>query len=545
MTASAGAGALTEPGTAVATIRKVASSWNELTTAQKVVAVLAVAALTLGGYAFATWLQNPSLVPLYTGLDPADGAAIVDELQATGVPYRLADGGATVLVPAEQVYELRLDMSAAGLPGSSATGYSLLDEQGVTASQFQQEVAYQRAVEGELARTISALDGVDAAVVHLAIPQQDVFLDVEETPTASVLLDTAGTTRLGNDEVSAVVHLVSSSVDGMTADDVTVVDADGALLSAAGSGRAGGGGVSDETADFEAQLTADLQALLDTVLGRGNAVATVAADLDLDAREATTETFVGNDDTPSLSESTTSERYVGSAPGEAGVLGPDNIVVPNEAAAGEDTEYSTESRTVNNAVGKITERTVAAPGAIERLSVSVVVDNADAGAVDLAALEQTIAAAAGLDAARGDTISVTRLDFDVTAAEEAAAELEAARDANAGSWLRELLRTAVLGVLVLLTMIVLLVVFRRRKPRVEVLDVNALPVGALPAAEPALPETPQLELTIPPAPIGPTPEELAEAREIESRRVDVIDLVERQPAEVAELLRGWLADRRN
>ena len=156
--------------------RRAGSAWSELPAAQKASASSCPRPCSSAAVAFVQLAAHPQLGPLFTGLSSADGGAVVEQLQAAGVTYQLADGGATVLVPSDQVYDLRLQMSAAGLPGDDTGGYSLLDEQGVTASQFQQEVAYQRAMEGELAKTIAAIDGVDAAVVHLAIPEKDVFL---------------------------------------------------------------------------------------------------------------------------------------------------------------------------------------------------------------------------------------------------------------------------------------------------------------------------------------------------------------------------------
>ena len=175
--------------------RRAQAAWGELPAAQRTLGVVVALALLVGAVAFVQWQRTPAMGPLFTGLSSADGGAVVEQLQAAGVAYELTDGGATVLVPSDQVYDLRLQMSAAGLPGDDTGGYSLLDEQGVTASQFQQEVAYQRAMEGELAKTVGAIDGVEAAVVHLAVPKKDVFLDEADAPTASVLVETRSPAR--------------------------------------------------------------------------------------------------------------------------------------------------------------------------------------------------------------------------------------------------------------------------------------------------------------------------------------------------------------
>ncbi len=526
--------------------RRAQAAWSELPAAQRTLGVVVALALLVGGVAFVQWQRTPSMGPLFTGLSSADGGAVVEQLQAAGVAYQLADGGATVLVPADQVYDLRLRMSAAGLPGDDTGGYSLLDEQGVTASQFQQEVAYQRAVEGELARTIGAIDGVDAAVVHLAVPKKDVFLDEADAPTASVLVQTRTGTTLDKGQVQAVVTLVSSSVQGMTPEAVSVVDDAGTLLSAkAGLPGSGGGGAeaAGMTAEFESRVTSDLQDLLDTVVGPGKAVATVSAALDFDASEATTERFLAPEDgVLPLSETTEGETYSGAGgAGEAGVLGPDNIVVPNLPAPGDaaDSSYSSASKTVNNAVGKVTERVVSAPGTVERLSVSVVVDRDAVARTDMLALQDTVSAAVGLDAARGDVVSVTQLPFTLGDADAVAAELEAAAEQAKAAEQKDLLWNAVLAGLVLLVVVITLLMGARRKRRAEPADLGLYaPVDEEPAALPAIP-APRVEA--PPLAIDA---EAAQLASLTSQRDEVIDLVDREPAEVAELLRSWLADRR-
>ena len=172
------------------------------------------------------------------------------------------------------MYDLRLQISGAGpARPSQDTGYALLDKQGITTSEFMQQVAYQRALEGELAKTIKSIDGVKAATVHLVIPQKDVFADDQPKPTASVLVDLGAGTALSGEQVQAIVHLVASSVEGLEPDQVTVAGADGKVLSAAGTGGRGGrrrplpGG-----AGFENRLRPTPQKMLDRVVGPGHAV---------------------------------------------------------------------------------------------------------------------------------------------------------------------------------------------------------------------------------------------------------------------------------
>ncbi len=527
--------------------RRLTRSVSGFSTGQKVLSALVLAGLLLGGFAFAKWASAPNYAPLFSNLASSDASAIVDKLNSAGVKYQLTDGGQTILVPQNEVYAERLKMSSANLPAAKNSGYSLLDQQGVTASQFQQQVAYQRALEGELANTIQSIDGVQTAVVHLAIPQQDVFLDDAQKPSASVLVGTSAGAQLSQGQVQSIVHLVSSSIEGMDASQVTLVDGNGQLLSAAGDGTGAGGlaGATrdQETSDYETRTTTAVQALLDRVLGPGHAVAKVTASLDLDNTNTTTETMVApTASAPPLSFSKTSETYAGAGSGSGtGVLGPDNIAVPSGSATGaaSGNNYVKTSETADSPYGKITEQRKSAPGAVVKQSVAVVVDSAVKGA-NLTSLQQAVGSAAGIDATRGDTISVTSMAFDTTAATTAKKQLAAAASAKSRDQFFSLIKTAAIALLVLLVLGVAFVMSRKRgSTERELIELEmienaqrmpvAIGAGAGLGASNALGAGPDL---------GGATGELSE------RRQAVHALVERQPDEVAELLRGWLADRR-
>src|SRR5215218_803825 len=292
------------------TVERARATLSTISLGQKVVIGLLVAGLLLGGFFFYSWITTPTQAPLFSNLASTDASAIAEELNAEGVPYELTDGGATIMVAKDSVYDLRLSMSGKGLPAGSDTGYALLDQQGITTSEFQQQVTYQRALEGELSKTLEALDGVNSAVVHLAIPQEDVFATDQSDPTASVLLDLKPGSKLSGEQVQAVTNLVSSSIEGMTPEEVTVADSSGAVLSAAGEGVTAGAGDAQAQAeqDEEARLAANAQAILDRVAGPGNAVVTVRADLNFDKVDTTAESYDYTAGTPALSESTTTEN---------------------------------------------------------------------------------------------------------------------------------------------------------------------------------------------------------------------------------------------
>jgi len=196
------------------TLERARSTFATISLGQKVVIGLLLVGLLLGGFFFYSWITTPTQAPLFSNLAASDASAIVDELNAEGVAYTLADGGQTIMVAKDQVYNLRLTMSGKHLPAGKDTGYALLDQQGITTSEFQQQTTYQRALEGELSNTLEALKGVNTAVVHIAMPKDEVFVTDTSDPTAAVLLELTPGTELSGEQVTSVVNLVSSSISG-------------------------------------------------------------------------------------------------------------------------------------------------------------------------------------------------------------------------------------------------------------------------------------------------------------------------------------------
>ena len=510
------------------------------TAGQKAMTVLALVAMVLGGVLFTSWASKPAMVPVFTNLASSDAAAITEELTSRGTPYELSAGGSTVLVPQKDVYQLRLDLSAAGLPESGEAGYELLDKQGITTSEFRQRVDYQRALEGELAKTISSIDGVDATTVHLVIPEESLFSEDGRKPSASVLIkDKAGKSMTAG-QVQAVVNLVSSSVEGLEHDRVTVADAKGRVLSGAGEDAesALGDARVTQTAAFEKELQTSVEQMLTPLVGSGKAVVRVKADLDFDKRSTTTESFETDKKAPVVTEKTGGEDYTGSGAVVGGVLGPENVA--NSTGDGKNTYKKAEGEKTY-AVGKKTEQATSAPGAVKRLSVAVVLDAGADPAITTAAVQNLVSAAAGLDVARGDVVEVSRLAFDksaAAAADKEFAKLEASEKA-AQRW--ALGRTVAIMLVVGLMVLYALRVMRRDKRTAldpASLELDAVQLSAIEAEEAAMLAA-QERLALEAAAVAP---EDAKRMAVQA---EVTELVERQPDEVAQLLRGWLADRRN
>ncbi|GAA3273159.1 flagellar M-ring protein FliF [Dactylosporangium vinaceum] len=529
--------------------RRGADGWKSFSPGQKAVTIFAILALAIGGWFFASWSGQPTMAPLFSNLAAADASAIVDKLNADGVTYSLSDGGGTVNVPADQVYALRIEMSGAGLPAQGDAGYALLDKQGIMTSEFMQQVTYRRALEGELAKTIGSIKNVNSATVHLAIPEKDVFTDDQQAPTASVLVNT-GTQSLTGDQVTSIVHLVSSSVEGLEPGNVTVVSAGGKVLSTSDSGSGSGGdGGSAATSAYEQRLRSAVQNMLDTVVGPGHAAVNVTAALNYANTETKTQKYVADPAVPPLSEQKKSEQYTGgNGVPVGGVLGPDNIQVPNGTGAGGDGQYQQTTETRNNAVGMVTETTKSAPGQVSKLGIAVIVDSSVAK-VDLAQLQQLVSSAVGLDPARGDQIAVSSMAFDTSAA---TAEKNAAAEAAKGQQAQVQMQYIQMGAIVLALLILLIVAAlanrkRRKAEKQKLTEEQNAALADMQAAIEAARAKLQLEGGGGPGGAAALEGGGAPGEEFDrdGRFRDITTMVEKQPDEVAQLLRGWLADRRS
>ncbi|MGZ4453362.1 MAG: flagellar basal-body MS-ring/collar protein FliF [Nocardioides sp.] len=503
---------------------------------QKTTAVIGGLALVLAAFLVFRWASTPTYAPLFTNLAPADASAVIDKLDAQGTPYQITGGGNTIMVPQADVYDARIQLSGAGLPSQSSEGYGLLDKQGLSTSQFQEQTTYKRAIEGELDKTIEALDSVDTAVVHVAMPEEKLFQTDTAPTTASVLVAVHPGATLDTSQVQAIVHLVASSVSGLDPKNVTVTDSAGNVLST-------GGDTIDTVADtraqqvqaFQDQTKARVGSLLDRVLGPNNSSVEVTADLNFDQTTTHTTRYFANPNAVPLSVAKSTEKYT--APGGAnaasgGVVGPDGQLLTTGTGSTGPTKYIKKNETADNSVGQVVEQRTAAPGNVASLHVAVVLDSATVAGKNPVQIQQLIANGLGIDPKRGDTVSVMSMPFDRTAETTAAKELAAATAADQQAQYLSMGKTAGLVILVGL---ILFLAWRRAKKRdamrqqattyvVEQLRRTQEPIEASPVLSPA-------ELVA---------SETAELRM--AARDEIAALVEKQPEEVAQLLRGWLVE---
>ena len=392
------------------------------------------------------WGQTPDYKVLYANLSDKDGGAILAQLSQMNIPYKNAESGGAILVPAGQVHEARLKLASQGLPRGSTVGFELLENQRFGVTQFQEQVNFQRGLEGELAKSIQSLSSVASARVHLALPKQSAFLREQQKPSASVILNLHAGRTLDRAQVAGILHLVSSSVPDLPMKNVSVLDQQGALLSALPDSTTGSG-LDPEKLNYVQQLEQSyirrVLDLLEPIVGRSNVRAQITADVDFAQFEQTAETFKPNVGEASVRSMAVNEANNGSATGAQGVPGaltnqpPANATAPlqggsssptqpaNTAANNPAAANSKREQTTNYEVDKTIRVEKRPVGAIKRLSAAVVVNNkrvVDAdGKVTMQALSETdlakisslVREAVGFTQSRGDSLNVVNVPFNV------------------------------------------------------------------------------------------------------------------------------------
>lgn len=360
---------------------------------QKLALAVGVAALAAVALAMTLWSSQGDYKVLYANLSDKDGGAIIAQLSQMNVPYRHADGGSAILVPASKVHDARLKLASAGLPKGSVVGYELMDGARFGQTQFQERLTFQRGLEGELTRSIMSMSAVQNARVHLALPNQNGFFREQQKPSASVLLTLHPGRTLDRAQIAGIVHLVSSSVPEMNPKAVSVLDQTGALLTA--SGDTPHTGLDAQQLQYVAQVEAGYQKrifeLLEPLVGRDNLRATVTADIDFSQSEATAEEYRPNhgpDAPAAIRSQQTTESTGGSATGPSGIPGavsnqppvPATAPItgekqPLQAAQAGGTVSTRRDATTNYEVDRTVRVTRNATGTIKRLNAAVVVNH--------------------------------------------------------------------------------------------------------------------------------------------------------------------------
>ncbi|MEL4181262.1 flagellar basal-body MS-ring/collar protein FliF [Roseateles sp. PN1] len=360
-------------------------------TRSKVMMAAGLAVLAGAVLAMTLWSNQGDFRPVFTGLSDKDGGAVIAQLTTLGVPYR-NDPGGTILVPASQVYDVRMKLASAGLPKGSTVGFELMDKSSIGQTQFNERLNFQRGLEGELTRTITALADVADARVHLAMPQQNGFFREQQKPSASVMLTLRGGRTLDRAQIAGIVHLVSASVPELAPKAVSVLDQTGALLSNTSDN---GNGLDSQQLQYKQQIEANINKriyeLLEPVVGRENLRATVTADVDFSQVESTAEEFKpnqGQNASAAVRSSQTNESTNGTPALPTGVPGAatnqppvpatapiTGASAPLQVAGGSATSSSRREAVTNFELDKTVRVVRNATGQVRRLNAAVVVNH--------------------------------------------------------------------------------------------------------------------------------------------------------------------------
>ena len=400
----------------------------------RIIALGGVAAGLLGFFFYLTVrITTPPMALLYSGLDASDSGAIVQQLEGMQVPYKLVGDGTTIMVPEDQALRLRMNMAQQGLPSGGAVGYEIFDRgNSLGTTSFEQNINRLRALEGELARTIRALNPVSAARVHLVLPERELFSKDDRKPSASIILRTRGTLSPG--EVQAIQHLVASAVPDLKPNEISIVDQNGTLLASGDGTPVGESATTSQMADqrnaYEDKVKSEIEKLIASVVGAGHVRAEVSADLDFDRSTVNAEIYDPESQVVSSSETTTQT----SNSNEKSATSKDVSVsgnLPEAAAAqqgqsggGRSTNENKSQESVVYSISKTVRNEIHEAGAVKRLSVAVLVDGTYTTGADgkmtyqprseaeLKQIDQLVRSAIGYDQKRGDTVQVTNLQFD-------------------------------------------------------------------------------------------------------------------------------------
>lgn len=539
---------------------------NRLRANPKVPLLVAAAAAIAIVVAMMLWARTPDYRVLFSNLSDKDGGAIVTQLTQMNVPYRFADNGGALLIPADKVYETRLRLAQAGLPKGGAVGFELLDQEKFGISQFSEQINYQRGLEGELARTIETLGPVQSARVHLAMPKPSLFVREQKSPSASVTLALHAGRALDEGQINAIVYMVASSVSGMAPSGVTVVDQNGNLLTqTGGSDRLLNATQLKYTTEVESRFQRRIESILTPMVGASNVRAQVTAQIDFAAREQTDEQYQPNGDGEKASvrsrQLSTNQQIGGSSVG--GVPGAlsnqptpaptaplENSTAKNDkdakgnaartatTARSSGPESSRRDETTNYELDRTIRHTTESAGGVQRLSVAVVVNYA-AGAdgkpkalseAQIKQINDLVREAMGYSAERGDSLNVVNTPFND--APTGPAELP--------FWQQQSFFDQLINAGRYLLILIVAWILWRKLVRPQLRKQQQAQQAAQAAA--AAPATPAADATA-----KPSMEELAQRKrsqqrvtvEVQTQRMQ--ELADKEPRVVALVIRQWMS----
>ena len=511
--------------------------WGRLTKKQHYMAIGGVVLLLIVILSASFSLgSKPDMVPLFTNMETKDAGEVAAKLKESKVNYEVQETkqGTTILVPSANVHEARLNLATEGLPRGNK-GFEIFDDSKLGVTEFQNKVNYLQALQGELTRTIEQIEAVEKARVHIVLPEDSLYKKNEKPATASIMLKLKPNQQLNKKEVKGIVNLASRSVQGLVPENITVVDETGKILNDPDEDE---DNVSiktmtqlDMTRKVQERMQKDVQSI-----GVGHSYVRVNVELDFDQRQTDTQTYtpVVDDSGIIRSEQTINESYNGTSNSPGGPAGVQSNV-PGYVAQNNNSNanYSKKESTKNYEINEAKEKTVASPGSIKRVNIAVLV-NEDITQAQQESIQRSVASAVGINADRGDTVSVEPLPFSTEAADKQAAEEQAAKDA------------ANLKIALIVAAILLLIggiagyFYWKRKKCLEA-EAEAARLAEEEAelerqraeeARAAMLENGEIE-----------PEEMTqEEQEHLSERQTIEELIRNKPAEMAMLVKTWLSE---
>lgn len=483
-------------------------------------------AVILAGLFFWREVTKEEYSPLFTNLDPKTASAVVEVLEQNRIPYQLAAEGTTIMVPREQVYDIRIQLAGEGLLTNTGLGFELFDNTKLGVTEFERRIDYQRALEEELRRTIVQMDEIEQARVHLVLPEKSVFIKEERPASAAVTIALKPLAQLSPEQIKGIIYLVSSSVENLPPENVKVINNNGVVLSDGILDVDSGSITHQNMAQYELRraLEKDLEqrveTMLERVLGLDNVVAMVTAELDFDQVEETSITYGKDEDgQATLSQQITEEQSETTSGGTMPAGIDSNIGIPYYPVGGQDTDTYSRTDTITNYMVDQTERrTVQAPGRITRLSTAVII-NGMPNAEQIDRIRAIVETAVGFDPLRGDQITVEGMFFDEGPVLEPVPDDVEEPAPEPRPWWHWVL----MGVGALILMAVMVILARRRRAaRVEE-EVPAPPVEQIP--------TPKV-----------VPELTLEEKVRVEKQKKITDIIREKPEDAVLLLRAWLSE---
>ena len=393
---------------------------------------------TISGFVFImTWAGTPNYQTLYSGLSSEDAGSVIAYLQENNIPYKVSSYGNNILVPDEQVHETRMQLAAKGIPQGGGVGFEIFDNTKIGMTEFSQNINYQRALQGELSRTINRFDEVDNSRVHIVMASKSIFQENEEPATASVVIKLYPGRKLANNKVQAIVHLLSSAISGLQPENVTVVDNNGNMLTRINNGDLETS--TDDQMSYQSKLENNLEnrvkSMLETALGKAKATVRVSCAMDFQKMEKTQEMYLPENrvirSEQHFNELSNDQNIIPA--GIPGIVKNDGVneeINANDVGA---TGYRKNDQTINYEIGKVVSHIVEPTGKLTRLSIAVIVDGTyrekedEEGNIsreyiprtpeEMAKLKGIVKTAVNFDENRGDILEVVNMPFEAARAE--------------------------------------------------------------------------------------------------------------------------------